>query len=74
MYGTWHSKPTSHDTYTHDIHTEHSTTTTVHFVRRNFAYAAPRVTITDDLNVSAPVFKSRLKHSSIHRFLSVTTP
>jgi len=37
------------------------------FVQRSFAHAAPRVwnslphTIVDDLNISAPVFKSRLK-------------
>jgi len=37
------------------------------FVQRSFAHAAPRVwnalphTIIDDLNISAPVFKSRLK-------------
>ena len=37
------------------------------FVQRSFAHAAPHVwnslphTITDDLNISAPVFKSRLE-------------
>jgi len=40
------------------------------FVQRSFSHAAPRVwnslphTITDDLNIAAPVFKSRLKRRS----------
>ena len=44
------------------------------FVQRSFSHAAPRVwnslphTITDDLNISAPVLKSRLKTFLYRRF------